>query len=45
MNAAVVFAMGLVAATPQNGGRDVIAKRGDCVHQLRVNDLATEPKR
>lgn len=33
------------AATPQNGGRGVAAKRGDCVHQIRVNDLATEPKR
>lgn len=33
------------AATPQNGGPHVRKERGDCVHQLRVNDLATEPKR
>lgn len=35
----------LTAATPQNGGSGVVARRGDCIHQLRVNDLATEPKR
>jgi hypothetical protein len=33
------------AATSQNGGPGVLLPRGNCVHQLRINDLATEPER
>lgn len=33
------------AATPANGGTWVKANRGDCKHQLRVNDKGQEPER
>lgn len=33
------------AATAANGGPDVKANRGDCKHQLRVNDKGDEPQR
>jgi hypothetical protein len=33
------------AATPANGGPNVADNRGDCKHQLRVNDLGMEPDR
>jgi hypothetical protein len=33
------------AANATNGGPDVVANRGNCAGQLRVNDLGNEPKR
>jgi hypothetical protein len=36
---------GTAAATAAEGGPDIKDKRGDCLHQVRVNDLGTEPKR